>query len=212
MRFLAKDKASSILNEGMTYQKDRSPNNRQLLEALLLEQRGFCAYTERYMRWSDSPEVEHFNPALKYEDDYFNYYAVLRNANQRKTKRERRSEFEGVPFFGSRFFQDPDELNRRIRYIREDHMYETTDPDDREAEMLIEYLGINDWGLVKERRNHSERVFETCRENHWSNDAIHAYFIKRPEELSFITALELGLDLDLSSAIPPVPLVLDNER
>ena len=51
---------------------------------LLLEQSNFCAYTEKYITGLDSVEVEHFNASIKYNDDYFNYYAVIRSANSGK--------------------------------------------------------------------------------------------------------------------------------
>ena len=48
---------------------------------MISEQKNFCAYTEKYLKPLDSPEVEHFNSKIKYQDDYYNYYAVLRAAN-----------------------------------------------------------------------------------------------------------------------------------
>ncbi len=212
MKFLIKDPKSPILREGMTYKENKSANNRQLLDALIKEQRGFCAYTDRYIGRSfrDATEVEHLNPALKYKDNYFNYYAVLRDANRRKTKKERQPEFKHASFLENLFFQNYDALFSRIRYVPEDHVYEAMDENDDEAEALIDYLGMNSYTLVKDRTDHVERIVDTCRDCDWSSDAILTHFINRPAELSFITALELRLSIDLSSAIPETPLALDS--
>lgn len=75
--------------------------------------------------------------------------------------------------------------------------------------MLIEYLGVNDYSLVQERRNQVTRVVDTCRSHEWPDDVILQYFEKYPAELSFITAIEHQLGLELSSAIPKRPLALD---
>jgi hypothetical protein len=211
MRFLVKNNESPIFREGLTYQEDRTDNNKKICDALLIEQRGFCAYTEWYLKRTDSPEVEHFNPALKYRDDYFNYYAVSRNANQRKLKRHKKEEFKTAAFMTSLFFQKAKELFSRIRYVPEDHVYDAIDRDDQDALLLIEYLGMNDYALVEDRRQHAERVIATCTEHDWSQDTILSYFKKNPAELSFITDLELGLSMDLSPAIPEKPIVLDTE-
>jgi hypothetical protein len=209
MRFLVKNNESPIFREGLTYQKGRTENNKNLCDALLMEQLGFCAYTEWYLKRTDSPEVEHFNPELKYRDDYFNYYAVSRNANQRKLKRDRREEFRNAAFMTSLFFQKTETLHNRIRYVPEDYVYEAVDPNDQDAVLLLEYLGMNDYALVEDRRQHAERVIATCKEHSWSNEVILSYFKKNPAELSFITDLELGLSMDLSPAIPEKPIILD---
>ena len=81
MKFLSKTKDSNILKRNLKYKKNDTQNNRILKEALLQEQKNFCAYTEKYIQQLDACEVEHFNSSLKYKDDYYNYYAVLRRAN-----------------------------------------------------------------------------------------------------------------------------------
>lgn len=78
MKFLSKDPNSKILAENITYKKGATKNNSNLKELLLEEQKNFCAYTEKRIQETNSIEVEHFNPAKKYKDDYYNYYAVLR--------------------------------------------------------------------------------------------------------------------------------------
>jgi hypothetical protein len=45
----------------------------------------------------DSTDVEHFDPSKKGADDYFNYYATLRSANERKSTKY--AIYVGADFF-----------------------------------------------------------------------------------------------------------------
>lgn len=86
MKFFGKNPDSEILRENLTYQENRSENNRRIKEILIQEQHNFCAYTEKYFEPMDSVEVEHFDSSIKYIDNYFNYYAVLRKPNLYKKR------------------------------------------------------------------------------------------------------------------------------
>jgi hypothetical protein len=150
MKFLTKNKDSEILAKAIVYKKNG--DNTRLRDMLLAEQCGFCAYTEKRVNRLDSVEVEHFNRTKKGADDYFNYYAVIRNANQRKIGKEKKH--AGAAFFNSLFFQDKKAFDARIRYVIGDSVYEETSSDDREASDLIDYLGFNDSCLHEERARH----------------------------------------------------------
>ncbi len=200
MKFLTKKKSSAILAGKVVYTTGR--DNRRLRKMLLEEQKGFCAYTEKYVSKIDSTEVEHFDRTKKDKgDNYFNYYAVLRDANLRKLGKENRH--TGAKFFISLFFQDENQPVNRIRYVTGEFVYEETDATDDEAAALIDFLGFNDRGLVEERENHVRRLRDLFKLTTFDNQRRRDWFAEHPEHLSFVTAVEQELDIDLS-------LVLDN--
>lgn len=197
MKFLAKDPTSPIAAAGLRYITGR--NNAELLRLLCCEQKGFCAYTERVFQEHDSVDVEHFDRRKKGNDNYFNYYAVLHWANMRKRKKEGAA--EGAQFFESLFFQSPSEFARRIKWVAETNTYEEVDLADVEAKLLIEYLGFNDLELWRQRRNHLARLADLFDCAQWGPAEQRAWFERHTEELSFVSALEGHLGLDLSGAV-----------
>ena len=140
MKFLSKREDSAILKLGLTYNKNASENNRKLNELLLAEQKNFCAYTEKYIGPLDSVEVEHLNSSKKYNDDYYNYYTVLRKANEYKIKKDKK--YVGATFFDSLFFQDDTNFRQRVTYA--DGIYYELNEEDTEAKELIDFLGFNE--------------------------------------------------------------------
>lgn len=191
MKFLTKNRDSDIFTEGYEYRKN--VDNSALRNKLLLEQKNFCAYTEKYVQELDSVEVEHFNSSKKYADDYFNYYAVLRKPNLYKKDEA----FKNHAFFESLFFQNKEEFSQRVQYC--DGIYYEVDENDTEARDLIDFLGFNHASLASHRTKHVHRlknIFKT-----FSKAEISAYFSNHREELSFITALEIEFDLDFSEII-----------
>jgi hypothetical protein len=193
MKFLSKNSNSNILSQGLTYQENRPANNKKLLNELIKEQKNFCAYTEKYLKPLDSPEVEHFNSKIKYQDDYYNYYAVVRAANLYKQDKK----YPNASFFKSLFFQSEEELEKRIVYFN--GIYQEVSPEDIEAKQLIEFLGLNDNRLYTERARHIHRVKHLV--SNYSKDEILDFFKQYKEELSFITALEVELNIDLTQLI-----------
>jgi hypothetical protein len=193
MKFLPKNPKSDILKENLTYQQNRAENNRNLLVRLLAEQQNFCAYSEKYIEDLDSVEVEHFDASKKYADDYYNYYAVLRKINAQK----RDEAFRGNSFFKTLFFQNQTELDKRIRYIKEDGVFETINIADTEAQDLIEFLGMNDDKLYRQRKNHLHRLHDIKNDAKYDTAQFQEYLKKHLKELSFITALEHEFNLHL---------------
>jgi len=146
--------------------------------------------------------VEHFDRTKKGSDDYFNYYAVLQNANLRKTGKEKK--YAGAPFFTSLFFQNREELERRIHYVpgeELDGIYEEAIDGDREAEAFIDYLGFNDSCLREDRRRHIKRLRDFFEIRRGTTDDTLEWFRNHPEELSFITAIEAEFGLNLSEVL-----------
>jgi hypothetical protein len=186
MKFLSKDPNSTILADGLTYQENSAANNKNLLVRLLAAQYNFCAYSEKYIDNLDAVEVEHFDASKKYADDYFNYYAVLRVMNMQK----RDVAFRGNLFFTTLFFHDKAVLYQRIRYVKEDFSFEAINSEDQEAHDLIEFLGMNNDKVYRQRKNHINRLQSLKSDAKYGDVKFCDYLKKHPQELSFITALE----------------------
>lgn len=188
MRYLSKSTASRVIREGWRY--STTSHRPQIRAELLAEQRGFCAYTERYVAPVDACEIEHFDDRLKNtdQDDYWNWYSVLRWANQRKKRIERY-----LPVLAP---HDPS-VQTRIRY---DHgAFQVVEPDDVEAANLIELLGWNDPTLAQYREKFVSRTKEYRAVFFEGDDEGFVEFLRSdPERLSFISVLEVELKLMFS--------------
>jgi len=197
MKFLKKRPDSPILAEDLRYRL--GGDNTRLRQLLLEEQHGFCAYTEKLDEDPLTYDVEHFDPAKKHTgDDYYNYYAVLHTANQRKRKKE--GQYRGASFFASRFFQDEQQLAVRVRYVAGEHIYEEAEGD-QEAADLIDYLGLNDEPLCRHRRNHARKLRNIFADAGFDEEQKLRFLRENRSELSYPTALEAELGLDLSAVI-----------
>lgn len=193
MKFLGKTENSLVLKEELTYKAGQTGNNKRIKELLLQEQKNFCAYTEKYIQKMDACEIEHFNASKKYADNYYNYYAVLRSANLFKKD----VEYADASFFQTLFFQDSESFNRRIRYSG-DGYYEESDENDQEARDLIDFLGFNHEYLYEQRKKHIARLKRNFKDASYTKEKCLEYFHDFQEDLSFITAIEIHLGLDLS--------------
>jgi hypothetical protein len=192
MKFLSKSADSEILFEGHTY---RINGDNSILRALLLnEQKNFCAYSEKYIEGLDSVEVEHFNPSLKGDDNYYNYYAALRDCNMHNKKMY--STYRNASFFSSLFFQDKVEFAKRIKY--DEGQYMEINEADVEATQLIGFLGFNRTTLYRHRQNHISRLKRTFEDAAYSEEQKIEHFRNHRQDLNFITAIEIELGLDLS--------------
>jgi len=199
MKFIFKNGNSLIYTEGLTYKKNSAANNALLKAKLLLEQKNFCAYTERFIDPTSSAEVEHFNPSKKYVDDYYNYYAVLRYANMHKLKFD--VQYKNAAFSQTLFFQNKEEFKKRILF--EDGRYRAVNDDDTAASGLIEYLGFNAFALTKHRGDHIKRLVNTL-ESFTPEERLE-YFSIYHSELSFASAIEDEFKIDLSEIIHNLP-------
>lgn len=186
MKFLSKRADSQILLQKLIYKKNT--DNSELRKFLLKEQKNFCAYTEKYVEGLDSVEIEHFNSSLKHKDNYYNYYAVVRWANQIKKDEK----YKNAPFFDTLFFQN--EFAARIKFIPTDLVYEEINPDDIEAIDFIDFIGLNENDLFKDRKSH----INPLKDFFIPEFDIIGYFRKHKQELKFITAIEVEFNIDLS--------------
>ena len=179
----------------MVYKKNNSPNNQKLRKKLLEEQKQFCAYTEKYIEELDSDEVEHFNSTIKYNDNYINYYAVIREANLYKKDEI----YKNATFFTSLFFQNKEQFEQRIKF--QDNIYIETDKNDQESKDLIDFLGFNNQNLYKQRKRHLNRLKKNFEDANYSKNQYIEYFNEHNEDLSFITAIEKEFDIKLMELI-----------
>lgn len=191
MKFLSKSKASVILAEGFVYKENSSKNNERLKKMLVAEQKGYCAYTEKYLQPMDSVEVEHLDATKKYADDYYNYYAVIRNANLYKQDKK----YRGASFLESLFFHDAVAVSERIGFSK--NVFYELDENDAEARDFIDFLNLNHPALSGQRATHLALLQSTFNDGRYNEESIINYFKKHPEQLSFVTALEAGLGIQL---------------
>ena len=162
---------------------------------LVQEQLNFCAYTEKYLQPLDSIEVEHFNPSLKNNDNYFNYYAVIRNANLYKQDEK----YANALFFQSLFFQNKQNLAARIGFSN--NIYYEINETDTEARDFIDFLGFNHPTLSELRSKHLKRLKEAFQEANYSKEDIKNYFRKNKDQLSFSTAIEVEFEIEIEEIL-----------
>lgn len=121
-------------------------------EALLAEQKGFCAYTDEYISRTDAVDLEHFNPTLKDTDgdNYNNWFAVKHQWNSEKsTKWEK---FQPILHPSAIDFED------RIVYRNGDYL--AASDTDIEANNLVKLLKLDDLALADKRKRYIKRKKE----------------------------------------------------
>lgn len=204
MKFLSKNSESVVLKTGLVYKTGNSANNRKLLKMLLAEQKSFCAYTEQYILQDDdgdypeSLDVEHFDSSKKDTelDNYYNYYAVSHKTNIRKLDERNKD----AKFHKSLFFQNREELERRIQYIPTDNLYFEADENDTEAREFINFIQIDSPYIANRRKKHLQRLQSIY--NAYSNkEQFINFLLKHKKDLDFITAIEITFEVDLESLL-----------
>jgi len=179
MNFLHKDSAETAKYHALRYPKDRDKS----VKILIRLQKGFCAYSERYLKPLDSVELEHFDPRKKNTDadGFGNWHAVIRWMNAHKARSIEK--FEPLPNLESW-------TTDRVRY---EHGFFVCREDDAEARNLIEFLGVNRQEVFEERANHIARIRNIRLKV--GDDLLLEILNESPEQLSFPTAIEAELDI-----------------
>jgi hypothetical protein len=192
MKFFGKLSDSEIRTSGWSY--DRKADRPQIREALLFEQFGFCAYTEKVLGPTDGPEIEHYDPRLKStpDDGYTNWYAVCHRVNQIKPKK---LDARFLPIIERPHETD---LASRIQYVGDKGCFEPLDPDDVEAQNFLRFICVNETELVKERMAHVGRILDGFDAHHRDFAAFSRVLLNDKKLLSFISALETALGVELS--------------
>lgn len=179
MNFLHKDSAEVERHGDLRYPHDRDKARGVLIHL----QKGFCAYSERYLKPLDSVEVEHFDPSKKGtpEDGFKNWHAVIRWMNAHKYRLIDR--FKPLPDLES---WKPD----RVRY---EHGLFVCDDGDLETRNLIDFLSVNRQEVFEERSNHIARLRGI--QHKFGDDVLIEILSESPEDLSFPTAIEAELGI-----------------
>ena len=122
----------------------------KIRKIILQEQYGFCSYSERYIELTDSPELEHFDPRIKdtQQDNYFNWYVVIRWMNSHKPKK--------IEPFLPMLLPNSADLEKRIVYIG--CCFSPANSEDKEAKKLIDFLGMNKYEISLHRTEHIARI------------------------------------------------------
>jgi len=180
MKYLKKSAESQIIVRSLSYEE--VGQRIEIRRLLIAEQKGFCAYSERYLMETDSIDIEHFDGRLKSTtaDNYYNWYGVLTWLNSHKPK--------NILPFEPILLPSSEDLLDRITYS--EGVFHTINQNDIEADNLIKYLGLNKPELFNDRSRHISRVkklYELC-----NNDLENLKTILKDnkEYLSFCTALE----------------------
>jgi hypothetical protein len=194
VRLLAKE--STARSARMSYRV--GGHNDELLNALIADQHGFCAYSEQRVDALDTCAVEHFDATMKGkpEDGPFNHYGVQQKVNQRK--RRRTKPFTDAWFFADRSWQVPGAFAARVRFVVEDNAFDAVNPDDQATLDLLDYLGVNGYEVCEVRRTHLRGLKDTFELGGLDEAGRLAWLRDHPEDLSFPSALAatFGLDLD----------------
>jgi hypothetical protein len=179
MNFLLKAHSDVALHSDLIYPRDRD----RAIEILLGLQKGFCAYSERFLKPLDSVELEHFDPRKKNTDDdgFSNWHAVIRWMNAHKARTI--AKYEPLPNLS-------DWMPTRVWY--EGGLFCCSE-DDHEAINLIHFLGVNRREVFDERKKHIDRL-RNMREK-VGVDMLIEIFAEYPDQLSFPTAIEAELGI-----------------
>ena len=188
MKYLKKLPHKELASLSYDVPKDRS-RIRELLKTL---QYGYCAYSERFIKSTDSVHIEHFDGRLKgtEKDSYKNWYAVLAWMNEHKPKKIKPYLPILSPF--------ADDLPERI--IFNDGIFKTKNKEDEAAQNLINYLGWNKKALVDDRNRHLKRI-KLLKSFCNSNEEFKALLKADKDNLSFVTALEHQFKIPLFDLI-----------
>ncbi len=194
MRYLKKGNQyiiNQIENNGLSYEK----GSIKLRELLLREQKNFCAYTEWYFEETASPEIEHFDNRKKntIEDNYYNWYVVKRWSNAHKPNIE-----NYLPII------EPNNSAVFTKIEFEDNQFvikDRKDPDYLMLNNLLKFIGCNKIEVATDREKHINRLKEIMELYESKDNFKNIYLKKHRTELSFITAIQIELDIDLTDII-----------
>lgn len=196
MRKALKVADSLILAQHLHYIPGNSNNNKQLSDALLKEQKNFCAYTDEYISRTDGRDVEHFNPKLKGtpQDNYYNWFVVKHQWNMEKS--EKWEKFQPVLIPTSEDFEN------RVIYQNGDYI---ADAADVEACNLIKLLKLDDLMLAEKRKKYIQRKRD---EMTVFNETPEAFFITLISDdicqVSYPRAIREEFGIDIWNQIPEI--------
>ncbi len=194
MQYLIKTPASEAINL-----KYSNPSDRQKIKEILLntEQKGFCAYTERFVKKTDSVHIEHFSPKAEYPDkmdDYYNWYIVVALINENRPKKITSKTDTFLPILM------PYEKDFLQRITYENGEFVVVNKMDKEVDNLIKFLSLNHFMLYKDRSIHVDNI--RILRSFCSNEEEFFELLKSDKDnLSFATALKHELRIDVTKLL-----------
>jgi hypothetical protein len=195
MQYLIKNPESEAIN--LQYS---NPSDRLKIKEILLniEQKGFCAYTERFVKNTDSVHIEHFFPKAEYPDkvdDYYNWYVVMAWINENRPKKLTTK--KGITFLPI-IMPYSEDFSERITYKNGEFV--AVNKIDEEADNLIKFLSLNHFMLYKDRNIHVENI-RTLRGFCSDEEEFFELLKSDKDNLSFATALKYELGIDVSKLL-----------
>jgi uncharacterized protein (TIGR02646 family) len=194
MQYLNKNPNSEAINLKYTNVSDRLKIKEILLHN---EQKGFCAYTERFVKNTDSVHIEHFFPKAEYHnkvDDYQNWYVVMAWINENRPKKLVSQTETFLPIL----MPYEQSVSERITYKNGEFV--AVNEADIEAENLIKFLSLNHFMLYKDRNAHVDYI--KILRSFCSNEEEFFELLKSDKDnLSFATALKYELGIDVSKLL-----------
>ena len=188
MRRIIKNSDSVIVKNKIVYKG----NNKELSSILLKEQKNFCAYTEEYIGTNDAVDIEHFNPNIKFSDNYENWFMVKHKPNNLK----RTNYFETI------LHPTHEDFETRLIYFEGIFLHS---PEDIETKNLIELLNLNETKFVENRIRYIKRRKERIDERKIS---IKEYFQEKIdneiETLKYLRAIQEEFKIDIWQMIPEI--------
>jgi uncharacterized protein (TIGR02646 family) len=195
MQYLTKNPNSQAIALKYTNKSDRLKIRGILLRT---EQKGFCAYTERFVKNTDSAHIEHFFPKKEYPDkidDYYNWYVVMAWINENRPKKLTTK--NGKTFLPI-VMPHSEDFSKRITY--ENGQFVPIDKKDKEVDNLIKFLSLNHFMLCKDRNAHVDYI-RTLKSFFSKEEEFNEVLKSDKENLSFATALKHELGIDVSKLL-----------
>lgn len=161
MRRAHKNPQSALATGQLRYISGNKENNKKIAEALLTEQKRFCAYTDEFISRTDAADIEHFNPQLKNtaEDNYHNWFLVKHQWNNEKSNKW--DKFQPILHPTAPDFEE--------RIVYKDGDYIAHSNPDQEAQNLVKLLQLDNAVLADNRKKYIKRKREEI--NAFAQDA-----------------------------------------
>ena len=195
MRKAIKIEASKILADDLKYISNNSAHNKKIKEYLLLEQKGYCAYTDEYISRTDASDIDHFNPTLKNtdEDSYDNWFLIKNQWNKEKGSKWEKHQPVLHP--------TSEDFEERISYHQGDYFAKSEK--DIEAFNLVSLLKLDDPSLAEKRKKYISRKRSDMEAYGEGAAVFFANLINDDNcEVSYLRAIKEEFDVDVWSMLP----------
>lgn len=198
----------SIINS-LRYNCKDGANNKGIGAPLLIEQKGFCAYSEEYIDpTSDANDIEHFNPELKCkdQDSYQNWFKVKRQINFNKRLKENEFKKNNISFDNILHPCDPD-FEVKLQYLKGEFRF-NEDPTDERVTNLINLLELNLPEKIERRRSYINRKRKEIATSGLSEyDFFEILISDDVSSIKYLRGIQEEFELDIWEMIPKINLI-----